>query len=72
MVNYRRNRVPGGTYFFTATLRDRTSGLLIEHVDLLRAAFHTVKRAQSFRIDAIVVLPEHLHTIWTLPEGDAD
>jgi len=37
MVRYRRNRVPGGTYFFTVTLRDRKSTLLIDHVELLRA-----------------------------------
>lgn len=72
MVNYRRNLVPGGTYFFTVTLRDRSSRLLTEHIGLLRAAFRAVKHKQPFRIDAIVILPEHLHTIWTLPEGDAD
>jgi putative transposase len=72
MVNYRRNLVPGGTYFFTVTLRDRSSRLLIEHIGSLRAAFRTVKHRQPFRVDAIVILPEHLHTIWTLPEGDAD
>lgn len=62
MVNYRRNFVPGGTYFFTITLRDRLSSLLTEHVTLLRAAFRSMKRKQPFRIDAIVILPEHLHT----------
>ncbi|MCX7193890.1 MAG: transposase [Proteobacteria bacterium] len=72
MVNYRRNLVPGGTYFFTATLRDRSSRLLTEHIGLLRAAFRTVKHKLPFRVDAIVILPEHLHAIWTLPEGDAD
>ena len=72
MVNYRRNLVPGGTYFFTVTLRDRSSRLLIEHIGSLRAAFREVKRKHPFHIDAIVILPEHLHTIWTLPEGDAD
>ena len=71
MVNYRRNRVPGGTYFFTVTLRDRSSRLLIEHIGSLRAAFRSVRHSQPFRIDAIVILPDHLHTIWTLPEGDA-
>ena len=72
MVNYRRNFVPGGTYFFTVTLRDRSSRLLVEHIELLRAAFRHVKRERPFQIDAIVILPEHLHTIWTLPAGDAD
>jgi putative transposase len=72
MVNYRRNFVPGGTYFFTVTLLDRSSQRLTEHIELLRAAFRTVKRKQAFHVDAIVILPEHLHTIWTLPEGDAN
>ncbi len=72
MVNYRRNFVPGGTYFFTVNLRDRSSRLLVEHIGLLRTAFRTVRLERPFRVDAIVVLPEHLHTIWTLPTGDAD
>jgi putative transposase len=72
MVNYRRNLVPGGTYFFTVTLRDRSSRLLTEHIGSLRGAIRDVKRKHPFRIDAVVILPEHLHTIWTLPEGDAN
>jgi putative transposase len=72
MVLYRRNRVAGGTYFFTVTLRNRSSDALVQHVDLLRDAFRSVRTERPFTIDAIVILPEHLHTIWTLPEGDAD
>lgn len=72
MVNYRRNRIQGGTFFFTVTLRDRRSHMLIEHVDRLRDAFKDVQRAMPFRVDAIVVLPDHLHTVWTLPEEDDD
>jgi len=72
MVNYRRNYVPGGTYFFTVTLRDRSSDVLTANIGLLREALRTVQRKQPFHIVAIVVLPEHLHTIWTLPDGDAD
>jgi putative transposase len=72
MVRYRRNFVAGGTYFFTATLVDRRSSVLIDHVDALRAAFRTTRRAHPFTIDAIVVLPDHLHIVMTLPEGDAD
>lgn len=69
---YRRNRVAGGTYFFTVTLRDRSSDVLVRHFELLRNAFREVKAERPFVIDAIVILPDHLHTIWTLPEGDAD
>ncbi len=72
MVNYRRNRVAGGTYFFTVTLRDRSSNMLVRHIDLLRESFRLVRRERPFCIDAIVILPDHLHTVWTLPESDAD
>ena len=72
MVNYRRNHLPGGTFFFTVTLGNRSSRVLTEHIELLRAAFRKVQREQPFRIDAVVVLPEHLHAIWTLPPDDDD
>ncbi len=72
MVRYRRNFVPGGTYFFTVALADRASSTLVRHVDVLRAAFRIVRRERPFTIDAIVILPDHLHTVWTLPSGDAD
>ena len=72
MVRYRRNLIPGGTYFFTVTLRDRRSTALVDHVDQLRAAFRKVRRSKPFAVDAIVVLPEHLHAILTLPLGDSD
>ena len=72
MVDYRRNRVPGGTYFFTVNLLDRRSCLLVEHIDWLREAVRAVKCRRPFEIDAWVVLPDHLHAVWTLPEGDSD
>ncbi len=72
MPDYRRNRIPGGTYFFTVNLLDRRRRLLVEHVEALRAAVRNVRDKQPFHIDAWVVLPEHLHCLWTLPPGDAD
>lgn len=72
MVRFRRNYVPGGSYFFTVTLRDRGSRLLTDHVGLLRAAFREVLSELPFTIDAIVILPEHIHAVMTMPEGDAD
>ncbi|SJM93098.1 REP-associated tyrosine transposase [Crenothrix polyspora] len=72
MTDYRRYRVKGGTYFFTVNLVERKRKLLTEQVDLLRDAFRTVKKDHPFQIDAIVILPDHLHTVWTLPEGDDD
>lgn len=70
MVRYRRNFVPGGTYFFTVTLADRTSSALVAHTSALRTAFRIARHERPFTIDAIVVLPDHLHAIWTLPLGD--
>jgi len=70
MTNYRRNIVRGGTYFFTVNLADRRLRLLTENIDLLRAAFRETRSRHPFSIDAIVILPDHLHAIWTLPEGD--
>jgi putative transposase len=72
MPNYRRNRAPGATYFFTVNLFDRRSNLLAEHIDLLREAVRKVRHRSPFTINAWVVLPDHMHCLWTLPEGDAD
>src|SRR5271166_2833650 len=69
---YRRNFVAGGSYFFTVNLADRRLVLLTEHVVLLRAVFRQVRARHPFAIEAAVILPDHLHMIWTLPEDDAD
>jgi putative transposase len=63
MVLYRRNRVEGGTYFFTVTLQNRKSSVLVDWVDDLRECIRSVLREKPFHIDAWVVLPEHLHTV---------
>ena len=72
MTNYRRNVVPGGSYFFTVNLAERKSRLLTDHVDCLRAAFRYARARHSFTIEEIVVLPDHLHAVWLLPEGYAE
>lgn len=72
MTAYRRNFVPGGCFFFTVNLAERKLSLLTDHIGLLRTAFRETHQRHPFTIDAIVVLPDHLHTVWTLPEGDAD
>jgi len=72
MPNYRRNRVFGGTYFFTANLRDRRSDLLIAEIGALRSAVRAALDAHPFHIDARVVLPDHMHCVWTLPPDDHD
>src|SRR3984893_10828301 len=72
MPHYRRNRVPGGTYFFTVNLLDRRSNLLVARIDALRDAVRQVRARAPFHIDAWVVLPDHMHCLWTLPEDDAN
>jgi putative transposase len=72
VTGYRRNFVPGGCFFFTVNLADRRRRLLTDHADDLRAAFRETRCGHPFVTDAIVVLPDHLHAIWTLPDGDAD
>ncbi len=72
MPRYRRIRVEGGIFFFTVTLADRSSDLLIRHVDRLRRIYASVKERQPFETVAICVLPDHLHAIWQLPPDDSD
>ena len=72
MTDYRRNFIAGGRFFFTVNLAERRLHLLTEHIDELRNAFRKVRRQHPFTIDAMVVLPDHLHAVWTLPEADAD
>jgi len=72
VTDYRRNFIAGGSFFFTVNLADRRLCLLTEHVDELRTAFREVRKRHPFTIDAMVVLPDHLHAVWTLPDGDAD
>src|SRR4051812_35349477 len=72
MTTYRRNFVPGGSFFFTVNLADRRGRLLTDHIDHLRHAFRATRVRHPYSIEAIVILPDHLHAIWTLPGDDAD
>ena len=73
MPDYRRYRLPGGTYFFTVNLLQRyPNDLLVRHIDILRSEVRVVREKRPFVIDAWVVLPDHLHCVWTLPPGDDD
>ncbi|MEH2588622.1 REP element-mobilizing transposase RayT [Bradyrhizobium sp. AZCC 1721] len=72
MTSYRRNFIPGGCFFFTVNLADRRLRLLTEYVEALRSAFREIRQRHPFTIDAVVVLPDHLHAVWTLPDGDRD
>jgi len=72
-MRYRRSRAPGATYFFTVvTYRRRRLLCEPENVRILRSAFRAVKQRYPFSIDAFVLLPDHLHCLWTLPADDAD
>ena len=71
-MRYRRARVAGATYFFTVNLADRRGSLLVERIDALREAVREAKRAHPFEIVAWVVLPKHMHAIWSLPSDDSD
>ncbi|MDB5630744.1 MAG: hypothetical protein JWQ51_3084 [Tardiphaga sp.] len=53
-------------------LADRSSHLLVEQIDKLRRSYAAVSQTNAFETLAICVLPDHLHAIWALPEGDAD
>jgi putative transposase len=72
MPNYRRAFVPGGCWFFTVNLLDRRQTLLVDQIETLRAAVAATRQSHAFTIDAFVVLPDHLHAVWSLPAGDSD
>ncbi len=72
MSNYRRPKRSGACVFFTVNLADRASDLLVREVEMLRRAVMQTRRERPFEVDAWIVLPDHMHCIWTLPEGDAD
>ncbi|MDR3553596.1 MAG: transposase [Syntrophobacteraceae bacterium] len=71
-MRYRRANIPGGTYFFTVNLEERDRTTLVDHVDSLRASLREVMARRPFSIDAVVILPDHLHALWTLPVNDCD
>jgi len=72
-MQYRRAFVQGGSYFFTVVTRQRRCLFADSaNVMLLRQAVRAVMQDRPFKIDAIVVLPDHVHCIWSLPSGDAD
>ncbi len=72
-MQYRRANISGGSFFFTLVTEKRRALFGDrENVDVLREAFRNVKAKRPFVIDAIVIMPDHLHCIWTLPPGDGD
>lgn len=73
LSDYRRCYVPGGSYFFTV-VTERRAGILANDVarDCLREAIRDCRRDLPFRVDALVMLPDHIHSIWTMPTDDCD
>ena len=72
-MDYRRVWRSGGSYFFTVVTYQRQALLTQkEYIQYLREAFQHIRKKRPFTIDAIVILPDHLHCIWTLPVNDAD
>lgn len=72
MSQYLRPRVAGASVFFTVNLADRGGDLLVREIGALRRAVAVTRRERPFVIDAWVVMPDHLHCVWTLPDGDSD
>jgi putative transposase len=72
MPRYRRAKVDGSAFFFTVVLADRSSSLLVDEIDRLRRVYRVVQERRPFQTIAICILPDHIHAIWALPEGDAD
>ena len=72
MSNYRRPKIPGATVFFTVALACRGTDTLLREVDTLRDAVRQTRKERPFHINAWVILPDHMHCVWTLPPGDSD
>jgi len=73
MPDYRRAKEAGGTYFFTVVTYRRQTILCNEEVrNALREGINHIRQKHPFTIDAWVLLPDHLHCLWTLPFGDTN
>ncbi|CAN5459848.1 transposase [soil metagenome] len=72
-MNYRRLKTPGACYFFTVVSYNRQKIFCYDkNPYLLKESLLAVKRRHPFTIDAFILMPDHLHCIWTLPSGDSD
>jgi putative transposase len=72
MPRYLRANIKAGAFFFTVPLADRSSNLLMQQIDRLRDVYRSVQQRIPFETLAICILPDHLHAIWQLPDGDAN
>src|SRR3989304_1477359 len=72
-MQYRRSRTKGGSFFFTVVTHERQKILCHEgNAGLVKDAFRHIASQLPFTMNAFVLLPDHIHCIWTLPEGDSD
>ena len=71
-MRYRHADTPGATYFVTLNAADRSGQLLTDQIDALRDSLPTVRKSRPFVLDALCVLPDHLHLLMTLPREEAD
>ncbi|CAM3094186.1 REP-associated tyrosine transposase [Pseudoalteromonas distincta] len=71
-MRYKRMLEAGACYFFTVNLEDRTQKLLVENIELLRRVYLRVVKKHPVKTIAIVIMPDHLHAIWQLPESDSN
>jgi putative transposase len=72
MSGYRRAKIEGGLFFFTVALADRTSDQLTREIDRLRYSYRAAQTKLPFETAAICILPDHIHALWQLPDGDAN
>jgi putative transposase len=72
MPQYRRAKIKGSIFFFTVVLAERRSDLLVDEIDRLRRVYRLVQQRRPFETIAVCILPDHIHALWALPEGDAD
>jgi putative transposase len=72
MPRYRRVKIEGGLFFFTLTLADRSGDLLVREIERIRRAYKATQQRLPFETIAICILPDHLHAVWLLPDGDSD
>jgi putative transposase len=70
MVQYRRNYQAGVLYFFTVTLKNRNATLLTDYIDQLKKSLQRAQKERFYETKAIVILPDHIHAIWKMPEAD--
>ena len=72
MSRYRRSLIAGGSFFFTVALANRQSTQLVDEIDRLRRAYQQTMARRAFKTLAICILPDHIHALWALPQGDHD